>query len=213
MYVPDHFAEPGTDACHALMRDYPFGLLVTAIDGAPFASHLPFMLDPARGAHGALIAHMARGNPHWRAFAMGGESLVVFQGPHAYVSPSWYETREKVVPTWNYAAVHAYGAPRIVEDESATRAILMRLIDVSEAGFEARWRTDGQPEDFLAAMVKGVVAFEMPIARLEGKWKMSQNRLAEDRAGAARGLAASDDPMARAVAAVMRARQTSGSDV
>ncbi len=206
MYIPDHFAEPDTAVCHALIHDYPFGLLITSIDGVPIASHLPFMLDAARGGLGTLVAHMARANPHWRAFAAGGESLAIFQGPHAYVSPSWYETTEKVVPTWNYAAVHAYGAPQIVDGEGASRAHLERLVEAREAGLDPPWRVESQPEGFLEAMAKGVVAFELPIARLEGKWKMSQNRPAEDRAGAARGLAASDDPMARAVAAIMRAR-------
>lgn len=206
MYVPEHFAEPDVAVCNALIRDNSFGTLVTAIDGVPFATHLPFMLDVARGEHGTLVAHMARDNPHWREFASGGKSLAIFQGPHAYVSPSWYATKEKVVPTWNYAVVHAYGAPRIVEDEGAARAYLERLVEAREAGLEPPWRLENQPGDFIEAMAKGVVAFEIPIARLEGKWKMSQNRPPEDRAGAARGLAASDHPPARDVAMVMRAR-------
>ena len=206
MYVPEHFAEPDAAACHALIRDYSFGALVTMIDGAPFASHLPFLLDDARGAHGTLMAHMARGNPHWRALTTGGKSLAIFQGPHAYVSPSWYATKEKVVPTWNYAVVHAYGAPQTVEDEGAARAHLERLVETREAGLDPPWRLENQPDDFIDAMAMGVVAFEIPIARLEGKWKMSQNRPPADRAGAARGLAASDDPLASAVAAMMRTR-------
>lgn len=206
MFVPEPFAEPDLAACHGLIRDHAFGMLIGVVDGAPFATHLPFMLDGERGENGTLIAHMARGNPHWRAFAGGGQALAVFQGPHAYVSPSWYETMDKVVPTWNYATVHAYGTPAIVADAAAVRAILARLVTEAEAGFAAPWRIESQPEDFLAAMAQGIVAFEIPIARLEGKWKMSQNRSPEDRAGAARGLAASDDPLARDVAAVMRAR-------
>ncbi len=206
MYVPEHFAEPDPAACHALIREYGFGTLITMIDGAPFASHLPFLLDERRGARGTLMAHMARANPHWRGFEAAGPSLALFQGPHAYVSPSWYETKDEMVPTWNYAAVHAHGAPRIIEDEGAARAHLEHLVETLEAGFDAPWRLDSQPDDFIAAMAKGVVAFELPIETLEGKLKMSQNRRPGDRAGAARGLAATGDPLARDVAAIMRAR-------
>ncbi len=206
MYVPKHFAEPGMEACHGFIREYGFGLLIGVIDGAPFATHLPFLLDESRGPKGTLMAHMARANPHWRGFAAGGGSLVIFQGPHAYVSPSWYAARDKVVPTWNYAAVHAYGTPRIDEDEGASRAHLERLVAAQEAGRDPQWRLDSQPEEFVEAMVKGVVAFELPIDTLEGKWKMSQNRAPEDRESAAAALAESDDPLARAVAAMMKAQ-------
>lgn len=205
MYVPKHFAEPDMEACHGFIREYGFGVLIGVIDGAPFATHLPFLLDEGRGAKGTLMAHMARANPHWQGFAAGGRSLVIFQGPHAYVSPSWYAAREKVVPTWNYVAVHAYGTPRINEDEGASRAHLERLVAAQEAGLDPQWRLDSQPEGFVEAMVKGVVAFELPIDTLEGKWKMSQNRAPEDRTSAAAALAASDDPLARAVAAMMTA--------
>lgn len=206
MYVPKHFAEPDIAACHGFIREYGFGLLIGVIDGAPFATHLPFLLDESRGARGTLMAHMARANPHWQGFAAGGRSLAIFQGPHAYVSPSWYTTKDKVVPTWNYAAVHAYGAPRIIEDEGASRAHLERLVAAQEAGRDPQWRLDSQPEDFIEALAKGVVAFEMPIETLEGKTKLSQNRPPEDRASVAAALAESDDPLAHAVAAMMTAR-------
>ncbi len=207
MYVPSHFAETDIAALHALMRAHDFATLVGVVDGAPFATHLPFLLDPGRGRYGTLCGHMARANPHWRAFAGGGEAMVVFQGPHAYVSPSWYATREKVVPTWNYMVVHAYGVPRIIADAAAARAHLERLLAVQESGMKRPWSLAGQPADFVAAMVKGVVGFEIPLTRLEGKAKLSQNRPAADRAGAIAGLRESGDPVAMALAEAMAARE------
>jgi len=209
MYIPESFAETDADVLHGIIRDHNFAILVTIAEGVPFATHLPFLLDAERGPRGTLVAHMARANPQWRSFADGAEALVVFQGPHAYVSPSWYASRDKVVPTWNYVAVHAYGTPRVIEDEAQVRDILARLVGQQERAFETPWRMDGQPADFLAAMVRGIVAFEIPIARLEGKRKLSQNRPAADHDGAARALADSDDAMASAVAALMTAGRQS----
>ena len=123
MYLPRHFAEDDTAVLHRLMGRYDVALLVTTVDGAPFASHLPLLVEPGAGPNGTLKGHMSRANPQWRGFAGGGEALAVFQGPHAYVSPSWY-AGESVVPTWNYTAVHAYGTPRAIVDHHATLAIL-----------------------------------------------------------------------------------------
>ena len=206
MFIPKLFAEPDVATCHALIRDYGFGVLVTAIDDAPFATHLPFLIEESGGANGTLIAHMARANPHWQAFAQGGESLAIFQGPHAYISPAWYETKSGVVPTWNYAAVHAYGVPQIVEDEKAARACLERLVARHEDASATPWRIDSQPEDFIAQMAKGIVAFTVPIARLEGKWKMSQNRPEADRAGVIGALENAGVPLGIEVAHVMRTK-------
>ncbi len=166
------------------------------------ATHLPFLLHRTRGTKGTLIGHMARANPHREL--LGAESLVIFQGPHAYVSPSWYEDAP-AVPTWNYIAVHAYGAPEIVDDAAEVRAVLARLIEVHEAGRSAPWQFESLPGDFIDGMVRGIVAFEIPIARLEGKWKLNQNRSAADRDGVIRALHAQGDPMAQAVAAAMEA--------
>jgi len=206
MYVPSHFAETDIGALHEIMRAHNFATLVSVVDGTPFATHLPFLLDPGPGPYGTLHAHMARANPHWRGFAGGGEAMVVFQGPHGYVSPSWYATREKVVPTWNYLVVHAYGVPELIADAVAVRAHLERLLAVHESAMDHPWSLAGQPADFVAAMLKGVVGFEMPLTRLEGKAKLSQNRPAADRAGAIAGLSASGDPLALALAAAMTAR-------
>lgn len=207
MYVPSHFAETDVAALHRIMRAHGFATLVSVVDGAPFATHLPFLVDPGPAPYGTLRAHMARANPHWRGFAAGGEVLVVFQGPHAYVSPSWYATRDKVVPTWNYVAVHAYGVPKVIADPAALRTLVERLLAVHESGMDRPWKLDGQPAGFVAAMLKAVVGFEIPVSRLEGKAKLSQNRPPADRAGAIAGLKASADPLAQALAEAMAARE------
>lgn len=204
MHVPAPFAAPSDEACLALIEANGFAVLVSVIEGAPFATHIPLMLDRERGAHGTLLGHVARANPHWHAFARGTPSLAVFTGPHAYVSPRWYATREKVVPTWNYAAVHAYGTPRTVEDEATVRGYLDRLVAREEAGAAEPWTTASQPTDFIAGMMRGLVAFEMPVERLEGKFKLSQNRPAADHAGVVEALEGDEDPLSRAVAALMR---------
>lgn len=207
MYLPPHFTETDIAALHALMRAHDFALLIAARGGMPEAAHLPFLLDPERGPRGTLIAHMARANTLWRAFDGAAEVLVVFQGPHAYVSPRWYEDGGAgAVPTWNYAAVHAYGVPRLIEGEVRTREILARLAATYEAGNSPPWTLESAPKT-VANMLPGIVAFEIPIARLEGKWKLSQNRSAADRAGVVSALSESSDAGARGVAALMAARE------
>ena len=178
MYIPDKFREDDIETLHAFIREHSFGILVTQMDGAPFATHLPFLFDADRGSHGMLRAHMARANPHWRSFNEQ-EALVIFQGPHAYVSPSWYEV-ELSVPTWNYAAVHAYGIPRLIEDSAALYDQLKTLVQIHEAQFEQPWPFP-LPEDYVQKMMRGVVGFTFEITRLEGKFKMSQNRSAKER--------------------------------
>lgn len=179
MYNPKHFRADDVAQMHDLIRRYSFAILVTQHEGAPFATHLPFLLDERRGPYGTLLAHLARPNPQWRDLASGQEALAIFQGPHAYISPSWYGVAPSV-PTWNYAAVHAYGTARIVDDPAELRTMLARLVDENEARFEQPWRMD-LPEDYMDRMMRGVVGFEIAIARLEGKLKMSQNRSADDR--------------------------------
>lgn len=205
MYTPEAFREDDPARLAALMAAESFALLVTTdAEGRPFASHLPLFHEPDAGAHGTLLGHMARANPQWRHFETGAEALAVFSGPHAYVSPSWYATHPSV-PTWNYAAVHAYGRPRLM-DEAATRALLARLVATYEAGFAAPWQLE-LPAKYEAMMLKGIVGFEMPVERLEGKFKLSQNRDATDRANVARRLAGSDFEDGRAVARLMRERE------
>lgn len=210
MFIPAAFAETDHAALVELIRRYDFGLLVTVMDGAPFGSHLPFLIDPERGSQGTLLAHMARANPQWRSFDGKAEALAVFQGPHAYISPGWYDPANNAVPTWNYAVVHAYGVPRIVDDPDAVRAQQERMVAHYEAGMARPWRLDSQPESYVEAMLKGIVAFEIPIARLEGKFKLNQNHPEGNRRGAIAGLQATGDPVAAAVAALMQAREEDG---
>jgi len=185
MYVPNAFREDDVGRLHGFLRAWSFALLVTNVDGVPVATHLPFVLDEHTSPRGRLIGHVARANPQWRAFDGTRQALVIFSGPHAYVSPTWYATTP-AVPTWNYAAVHAYGRPRVLEGIDATRDAVTRLVNLHDAA----WRIDEQPAEFIAGMLRGIVAFEIPIERLEGKLKMSQNRPAADRPGVVRSLRA-----------------------
>jgi transcriptional regulator len=203
VYVPKHFDASDVAWCHAHIRREPFAILV-GVDqaGAPFATHLPVLLDEAPAPRGTLLAHVSRQNPQWQLFAAGRPVLVVFPGAHAYVSPSWYGQHPSV-PTWNYVAVHAYGVPRIVDDPARVRPLLDRLVRTFEDGRPAPWRMDGLTDKYLDGMIRGIVAFEIPIDRLEGKAKLSQNRSADDQASVRAALAAEDDPLARALAELM----------
>lgn len=196
MYVPKHFSVEGRAALNALIRANPFGLLVGELEGSPFATHLPFLLDGDR-----LLSHFARGNPHWKSIDGQTEMLAVFSGPHAYVSPRWYESKQ-AVPTWNYAAVHVYGAPRVIEDAGEVRALLDRLVREYE---EDSWSLDGQDADFTDRMSRGIVAFEIPVERIEGKFKLSQNRTVEDRHRVIAALEAPGDGENADLARLMRA--------
>jgi transcriptional regulator len=205
MYMPERFREGDLPTLHALMRDYSFATLVTPHEGLPFASHLPLILEADEGPYGTLFGHMARANPQWRDFDASQEVLVMFQGPHTYVSPSWYE-EELSVPTWNYAAVHAYGAPRLITDYEACYALLDTLVRTHEAQFARPWRFQ-LPEDYVRQMMRGIVAFAIRITRLEGKFKLSQNRSLTDQQHVAGILQGSADPVSRDVGTLMQRRQ------
>jgi len=201
MYIPKHFAEDDQAALHGFIRQNSFGILTSTVDGQPFATHLPFMLDGD-----TLVAHMARANPHWRGFADGKEVLCMFSGPHAYVTPRWYQA-ENAVPTWNYAAVHAYGTPEIVDDPDAAYADQRQLVDTFEAGADAPWSLDDRDGDYIAGMIRAIVNFRIPISRIEGKFKLSQNRDGRDRAAVTDALSKSDNPDDRRTAELMRSRE------
>jgi transcriptional regulator len=202
MYVPKQFREDDIDVLQTLMREYSFATLVsTQEDGVPTATPLPFVLEAQPAPYGTLKAHMALGNPQWRTFRPDQLVLVIFQGPHAYISPSWYET-SLAVPTWNYATVHAYGYPRLIDDQAELLEQLQSLIGLHEASFAHPWPFD-LPTDYLEQMMKGIVGFAIQITRLEGKFKMSQNRSATDRERVATELRASQDPMHCEVAALV----------
>lgn len=202
MYTPPAFQLDEIPRLHALMRQYPFALLLTAHDGGIAATHLPFMVDSARGQYGTLIAHMARANEHWKLFDGRRAALVVFTGPHAYISPSWYED-PATVPTWNYAVVHAHGRPAIVADRVRVREILEQLVAIHEAHVHPPWRT-AQADEYIEDQMQYIVAFEIPIVRLEGKFKLNQNRSRGDQQGVVRALGSSRDPLERGVAELMK---------
>lgn len=186
LYRPDSFAVDDRAAIAHLVRDYPFATLVTPGAPEPFVSHLPLLLLPDGGPHGTLIGHFARANQHWR-HVPDVASLAVFHGPHAYVSPSWYGQPERMVPTWNYATVHAHGTLEIMTDSAETRGVLDALIQRFEGTRAAPW-TLRLPERERDAMVAAIVAFRIPVDRLEAKFKLSQNRSAADRARVAAAL-------------------------
>jgi len=181
MYIPHANKVEDHAPLFDLMRQFSFATLVSAPDGIPVATHLPFMVRPDAGPNGMLLGHMARANTQWRSFDPVREVLTIFQGDHAYISPSWY-LEHPSVPTWNYVVVHAYGLPRIVDDEDAVRRMLRELVQQHESGFQTPWPME-LPPDYESRMIKGIVAFEITLTRLEGKFKLSQNRSLPDRAG------------------------------
>lgn len=185
-------------ATEGVIRDYPFAALITARAPEPQISHLPLLFHSAPRPNGELIGHMARANPHWRQFA-DGPTLALFQGPHEYVSPSWYAEPEKAVPTWNYAVVHVYGRVELVVDRAATIAILHEMIERFESGRPAPWRLQLEGRQ-LEAMVGAIVAFRMVIERVDTKLKLSQNRSAVDRQRVMAALRAEDTANASATA-------------
>lgn len=203
MYVPAAFAESDREPIEALIRDHPLGTLVTLGRDGLTANHIPFELYADLGPHGTLRAHVARNNEVWQDVRSDIEALVVFQGPTAYISPNWYPTKQathRVVPTYNYAVVHAYG-PLIVHDDARwLRAQLGRLTKLMEASQPEAWTMGQAPQDFLGEMIASVVGIEIPLTRLVGKWKVSQNRAAIDREGAVSGLRATGTPAAAAMA-------------
>lgn len=208
MYQPPHFREDRLEVQHALIRAEPLGLLISHNADGLAADSVPFELDAGAAPLGILRAHLARANPHVARLAESPDVLVVFQGPQAYVSPGWYATKQetgKVVPTWNYVVVQAAGRARLIEDEAWLAAQIAALTTRHEAGRPAPWSVSDAPVAYIAAQMRGIVGLEIEITRLDGKWKMSQNRNAADRAGVARGLAAEPQHAAAAAAALVAA--------
>jgi transcriptional regulator len=197
MYVPSHFEESRIEVLHQLIREHAQAVLITLGPDGLDANHIPFELDPNPAPFGTLRAHVARSNPVWRDFSKDVESLVVFQGPQAYITPSWYETKKqtgKVVPTYNYMVVHAYGALRLVEDRQWLRGLVERLTNRFEGQRSAPWRVTDAPGEFVEQMLGAIVGLEIPVSRLVGKWKVSQNRPQADREGVVKGLRETGDP-------------------
>jgi transcriptional regulator len=193
MYQPPAFREDRIEVQHALIRSHPLGLLITAGPAGLIANPFPFLVDSEGSELGKLRLHIARANAQWRELEAVEECLVVFQGPQDYVTPSWYATKRetgKVVPTWNYATVHAWGRPRIVDDDAWLRRQLDDLTFSREGRRPAPWQVDDAPSDFVRAQMRAIVGVEIPIGRIEGKWKMSQNRPEADRLGVLAGFRA-----------------------
>jgi transcriptional regulator len=206
MYVPKHHSEPDVSILHTLVREHPLGTWVTPGEGELVANHIPFLLDPARGEHGTLVGHVARANPVWQSFSAAVDSLVVFQGAETYVTPSWYPSKRadgKAVPTWNYVVVHAYGSPRAIEDREWLRAHVTRLAETHEAREAVPWKVTDAPREFIDGLLRAIVGIEIPIRRIVGKWKVSQNRSDADRVGIVAGLVARGDAQSKTMAALV----------
>lgn len=203
MYVPPAFRQTDLPALHREIGNCRLATLVSHGQNGLQASHLPLLLRPEEGRYGTLYGHLARANPHWQVLAEGTEALVMFNGPDAYVSPSWYPAKAehgKVVPTWNYIAVHAYGRAEVFDDAERLRSLLAGLTERHEGPRPQPWAVDDAPQDYIAGMLRAVVGFALPIERLEGKWKLGQNRSEADRRGVHDGLANSTDPRDRDLA-------------
>jgi transcriptional regulator len=173
MYTPSAFAVTDLPRLHEFLQQHSFATLVSESDDGLAISHLPLLLDADRGPQGTLIGHFARANDHWKR-STGGRSVAIFNGPHAYVSPAWYE-EPHVVPTWNYIAVHATGPLQIVDDRDWLRELVRRTVNLYEAARPVPWRMESQDPAFIDKLLAAIVGFELPIERLEGKWKLSQN--------------------------------------
>jgi len=201
MYTPRSFKEERLDVLHRLICENGFGLFISQTESGLMATHLPFQVDPDRGKNGTLISHLARANPHWKTISNRGEVMVVFQGPHCYISPAWYQEQE-TVPTWNYAAVHVYGAVEFFEDPERLRPLLENLVSQYESKREKAWPIS-KAATVMDSHLKAVVGIEIQIERIEGKMKFNQNLSIEDQAGVVEALRDSSDSMEASVADIM----------
>lgn len=202
MYVPKHFKETRTEVLHRLISERPLGTLVAATRNGLEATHIPFLLDSSSG-RGSLLGHVARKNPLWREFLPSSEVLVIFQGPDRYITPSWYATKQetgKVVPTWNYVSMHAYGCMRAIDDRQWLHAHLEQLTNRHEAAQAQPWHVSDAPRGYIDDMLGAVIGLEIRLSRVVGKWKVSQNRPACDRQRVIEGLTSMGDDEALVMA-------------
>ncbi|MGR9052251.1 MAG: FMN-binding negative transcriptional regulator [Gammaproteobacteria bacterium] len=208
MYIPKQFEEPRVEIMHELIRAYPLATLVTHASSGLNANHIPLHLSESPAPYGTLQGHIARANPLFGEIAEGIETLAIFHGPDVYITPSWYATNTetgKVVPTWNYAVVHAYGVLRVVDDESWLRSQLDALTNQNEAAFPEPWAVSDAPTDFIERIMAAIVGVEMVVTKLFGKWKVSQNQPTQNRIGVIAGLKARGIPESEAMAALVEA--------
>jgi transcriptional regulator len=207
MYLPNHFEETRVEVLHQLIVAHPLGALVVVTAGGLDANHVPFEVDPEPAPFGTLRAHIARANPLWRDTPRDADALVIFQGPSTYISPAWYPTKRetgRVVPTWNYAVVHAHGPLRFIDDRVWLRLFVERLTNRHEAARREPWRVSDAPAEYIETQLGAIIGLEIPVRRLVGKWKTSQNRSAEDRAAVSDGLAHEGDQAGQAMARLVR---------
>lgn len=205
MYLPKHFEQHDTALLHALMREHPLATLITPGADGVSADPVPLDFDPAQGEHGTLVGHVARANPLWKR-AQGAPVLAVFHGPQSYITPSWYATKaltHKVVPTWNYSVVQAHGVLEAVEDAPWLHGLVSHLTQHHESARAQPWAVSDAPDDYVQQMLRAIVGIRIPLTKLVGKWKVSQNRDAADRQGVARGLAEAGAPESRVAQLVL----------
>jgi len=204
MYIPPLFAKSDLPTLHDAIERYPFAALVSSHDGQMTASHLPFLIDRQAGPNGTLLGHMARANLQWRD-AANQEVLTIFSGPHAYISPQWYAAPQ-VVPTWNYVAIHAYGPLELIEDRAAVESLLHQTVTAFETPQPTPWQMH-EPADFIDRLIRQIVAFRIPVTRLEGKWKLNQNRPADQRERVITALTNQPNENSLAIAQLMKTEQ------
>lgn len=203
MYIPAQFEEKRSEVMHGLMREHSLGTLVTMTTSGLNANHIPFEIDATQGEFGVLRAHVARSNPLWKDYSKDVDALAVFQGAQCYISPSWYPTKEedgRAVPTYNYMVVHAYGPLRVIDDAEWVKAQLERLSNGHEANRPHPWRIADAPAEYIEKLLRAIVGIEIPLSRLVGKWKVSQNQPEVNRAGVERGLREQGGDVALAMA-------------
>jgi transcriptional regulator len=208
MYIPRANQEDRVPVLHKLMEDQPLASLITMGSSGLFASHIPMVLEQ-NGALGLLKCHVSRANTQWRDHSPTVQALAIFSGPQHYITPTWYPEKQetgKVVPTWNYVVVHAYGFLKVIEDSEWLRAHLKKLTSIHEAASPVPWKIGDAPADYISSQMKGIVGMEMTIDRLEGKWKLSQNRSERDRDAVASGLADLNTPESLAMKALVEER-------
>jgi transcriptional regulator len=210
VYIPRFNEETRLDVMHALIESQPFATLVTMSNSGLFASHLPMVLAPGEGIYGTLRGHLSRANNQWRDLSPSVEALAIFSGDHHYISPNWYPEKTedgKVVPTWNYAVVHAYGPIRIIEDPAWLLSHLTALTTQHEAPSPSPWHVSDAPADYISSQIKGIIGIELPISRIEGKWKVSQNKSERTRLAVEQGLEDLHTPEALAMRDLVRGKR------
>ena len=206
MHDVEAFREERIEVLHALIKSHPLATLVTTTAQGLEANHIPLLIDPEPTPFGTLRGHVARANPLWRT-SKDANVLAVFQGPQGYITPSWYPSKAqhgKVVPTWNYAVVHVHGSLRVYEDAEWLRRLVTRLTESQESPREKPWHITDAPEDYIDTMLKAIVGIEIPVQRMQGKWKMSQNRLPQDRNGVIKSLQSQGDAASLAMLNILR---------